>query len=389
LRWDEELDLAIIKCLENNDNDKMHYNGLYNQVCSTYKTVSPEAFSNHIKKLVEYAYIDRIYNGIGKKTWLSLTDKARRHAQMETLDFESEKERAKTHLNSKLVSLQQLCTLLLLFRRPTIYKFDTETGFENFLSQFKLTRQRLIQTPYPKFASISGDRSYRYLETSWRSPSNDIEIARRDVIHRKDSTGNYHRVMQSEFYYYCTVKGLTARKIMYFDIRRSSSSFKITKNQAKKAFSILCKENLLRPTAKYNDEFIYAVSDKLFDKFLQDCLEVYEFVSDLIAGVWDSIRPPRREEISWFEFFIGKQGTDLVRNRADERKKTKHGMPIEKYRKWLKWWKGALKESEADAERMVTDLIKKHELIIEKYSYSNELLGRVYPNFLKDTFQFN
>ena len=114
-----------------------------------------------------------------------------------------------------------------------------------------------------------------------------------------------------------------------------------------------------------------------------------EFISDLIIGVWDSIRPPRPEEIQWLEFFIGKEGTDRVRNRADERKKTKHGMAIEEFRQWLKWWKSALKQSEDDAKKMVTDLIKKHKWIIKEYPYSNELLIHVYPNFLKDTFQFN
>jgi hypothetical protein len=308
---------------------------------------------------------------------------------METLDFKSEKERAKLNVNSEGISRKQLCVLLLLFRHPTIYKFDTETGFDNFLSQFKLTRQQLIQDPYPKFIYTSGDSSYQYLGTAWRSPLNDIEITRHDVIYRKDSTGKYHRVIQPEFYYVCTVKGLTERKIIYSDIRLPSSFFKITKIQAKKAFSILRDENLLKPIAKYNDEFIYAISDEQFDKFLQDCLEVYEFIADLIIGVWDSIRPPKSEEIQWLEFFIGKKGTDQVRNRADERKKTKHGMPIEEFRKWLKWWKSALKQSEADAKKMVTDLIKKHKLIIKEYPYSNELLIHVYPNFLKDTFQFN
>ena len=318
LRWNEELDPSIIKCLENNS--KLHYNGLYTLVCSTYRTVSPETFSSHIKKLVDSGYIDKFSNGIGKKAWLSLTDKARRQARMETLDFKSGKERAKPNVNSEGISLKQLCVLLLLFRRPTIYKFDTETGFDNFLSQFKLTRQQLIQTRSPKFICVSGDRSYQFKETAWEAPSNDIEITRHDVTHRKDSTGKLHRVMQPEFYYYCRVKGLTEREIIYTDIHLPSSFFKITKIQAKKVFSILRKENFLKPIAKYNDEFIYAISDKRFDKFLQDCLELYESISDLIIGVWDSIRPPWSEEIDWLEFFIGKKGTNQVRNRADERK---------------------------------------------------------------------
>ena len=387
MRWDEKIDIAIIKCLEKNDN--LHYNGLYKLVCSTYRTISRETFSSHIKKLVASGYIDKFFNGIGKKARLCLTDKAKRQVRMETLDFKSEKERAKRNINSEGISHKQLCILLLLFRPPAIYKFDTETGFDNFLSQFKLTRQQLIQTPDPEFAYLSGDRSYRYKGTSWRSPLNNIKITRQNVIHRKDSIGKYHRAMQPEFYYVCIVKGLTERKIIYSDIRRPSSFFKITKNQAKKAFSILCKENLLKPVAKYNDEFIYAISDERFDKFLQDCLEVYEFISGLIIGVWDSIRPPRPEEIRWLEFFISKKGTDQVRNQADERKKKRHGMTIEEFRKWLKWWKIALKDSEAEAKKMVTDLIKKHKLIINEYPYSNEVLIHIYPNFLKDTFQFN
>ena len=39
-----------------------------------------------------------------------------------------------------------------------------------------------------------------------------------------------------------------------------------------------------------------------------------------------------------------------------------------------------------DAKKMVTDFIKKHKLIIKEYPYSNELLTRVYPSFLNDTF---
>jgi len=131
LRWDEELDLSIIKILD--ENNELHYNGLYKLVCSTYRTISPETFSIHIKKLDDSGYIDKFSNGIGKKSRLSLTDKARRQVRMKTLDFKSKKERA----NSKGISNKQLCVLLLLFRRPTNYKFDTETGFDNFLSQFK------------------------------------------------------------------------------------------------------------------------------------------------------------------------------------------------------------------------------------------------------------
>jgi hypothetical protein len=76
LRWDEELDLSIIKCLD--ENNELHYNGLYKLVCSTYRTISPETFSTHIKKLVDSEYIENFYHGIGKKSRLSLTDKARR-----------------------------------------------------------------------------------------------------------------------------------------------------------------------------------------------------------------------------------------------------------------------------------------------------------------------
>ena len=375
MRWNEELDLSIIKCLENNS--KLHYNGLYTLVCSTYRTVSPETFSSHIKKLVDSGYIDKFSNGIGKKAWLSLTDKARRQVRMETLDFKSEKERAKPNVNREGISLKHLCILLLLFRRPTIYKFDTETGFDNFLSQFKLTRQQLIQTRYPEFVCISGDRKYHFKDTAWESPSDDIEITREDITHRIDASGKYHRVMQPEFYYYCRVKGLTEREIIYTNTRLSSSFFKITKILAKKAFSVLRKENLLKPSAKYNDEFIYAISDKRFDNFLQDCLEVYEFISDLITGVWD-FRNPKPREKEWLEFFIGKEGTNRIIIRALDMKKAKHGMTTDEFKDWLKWWKSALKQSEEDAKKMVTDLIKKHKLIIKEYPYSNELL--------KDTF---
>jgi len=380
LRWDEELDLSIIKILD--ENNELHYNGLYKLVCSTYRTISPETFSIHIKKLDDSGYIDKFSNGIGKKSRLSLTDKARRQVRMKTLDFKSKKERA----NSKGISNKQLCVLLLLFRRPTIYKFDTETGFDNFLSQFKLTRQQLIQTRYPKFVSV--DRKYYFKDTAWSSPSDDINITREDIRHRIDASGKYHRVMQPEFYYYCTVKGLTEREIIKTDIRLPSSFFKVTKAQAKKVFNILRKEKLLKPIAKYNDEFIYAISDKRFDNFLQDCLEVYQSISDLIIGVWDSIRPPRSEEIQWLEFFIGKKGTDQVRIRADERRKAKHGMTTDEFREWLKWWKNALK-SDYDVKNMVKDLIKKHKLTIEKYPYSNEILNHVCPNFLEDILQFN
>ena len=153
----------------------------------------------------------------------------------------------------KELALSNYVFCSLLFRRRTIYKFDTETGFDNFLSQFKLTRQQLIQTHSPKFIRVSGDRSYQFLDIAWESPSNDIEITRHDVTHRRDSTGKLHQVTQPEFYYYCRVKGLTEREIIYTDTRLTSSFFKITRDEAKKAFSILRKENLLKPIAKYNE----------------------------------------------------------------------------------------------------------------------------------------
>jgi hypothetical protein len=288
----------------------------------------------------------------------------------------------KRRANSKGISNKQLCVLLLLFRRPTIYKFDTDTGFDNFLSQFKLTRQQLIQR-YPEFLGISGDRKYHLKHTAWSSPSDNIEITREDITHRIDASGKYHRVKQSEFYYYCTVKGLTEREIIRTDIRLPSSSLNITKAQAKKAFNILRKEKLLKPIARYNDEFIYAISDEQFEKFLRDCLEVYESISDLIIGVWDT-RRARPEEVQWLKFFIGEKGTNGVIIRVDERRKAKRGMTTDEFREWLEWWKNALK-SDYDAKNMVKDLVKKHKLTIKKYPYSNEFLNHVYPNFLEDT----
>jgi DNA-binding HxlR family transcriptional regulator len=387
LEWNEKIDLSIIECLEKNG--KLHYNGLYDQVCFTYRGVSPDTFSRHLKKLVADGYIEKTWNGIGRKASHCLTEKARQQARMGTLDFKSEKERVKSGINSEGVKRQKLYILLLLFRHRSIYKFDTETGFDNFLSQFKLTRHQLIQTPYPKFIYVSGDRSYRYLGTAWRSPSNDIEITKHDIIHRKDSAGKLHRVTQPEFYYYCSVKGLTEREIIYSDLRFASSPLEITKEQAEEAFSILRDENLLRPIAMYNDEFIYAISDERLDKFLQYCLGVYEFVSDLIIGIWDSIRNPNSNEKEWLEFFIGKEGTNRIIIKALDRRKAKHGMTPKKFREWLKWWKDdALKKSEAHANEMVTDLKKKHESTIQKYPYpSNDILELVYPKFLKNTFQ--
>jgi DNA-binding HxlR family transcriptional regulator len=385
LRYEEKIDLSIIKCLEKNG--KSHYNALYDQVCSAYKRISPDTFSSHVKKLVVDGYLEKTWNGIGRKASYCLTDKAKRQARMRILDFKSERERAKLGADCKGIKLQKLYVLLLLFRHPSIYKIDTEIEFDNFLSQFKITKQELIQTQHPKFVYISGDRSYRYLETAWKSPSNDIDITRHDVIHRKDSTGKFHPVTQGEFYYYCRVKGLTEREIVYSDLRLPSSTLKISKEQAKEAFSILRNENLLRPITVYNKEDIYGISDEQLDKFLQDCLEVYEFLSNLIIGVWD-FRNPKPQEKAWFEFFIGQEGTNRIIIRALDRRKAKHGMPTNKFKDWLKWWKNALNESEADAEKMVTDLKKKHESTIQKYPYPCEdVLNLVYPKFLKDTFQ--
>ena len=61
--------------------------------------------------------------------------------------------------------------------------------------------------------------------------------------------------------------------------------------------------------------------------------------------VWDSFRPPKSEEIQWLEFFIGKKGPIKLEIDANEIKKNKHGMTVEEFRKWLKWWKTALKQS--------------------------------------------
>ncbi|HEY7569779.1 MAG TPA: hypothetical protein VH796_00295 [Nitrososphaeraceae archaeon] len=335
MKRDEKLDPTIIQCLTNNR--KLHYNALYREVCSTYRKVSPDTFSSHVKRLVDTENIERTWNGIGREAQYFLTNKARRQLRMGTLDFKSDKEKVNSGLNNEGLRRQKLYILLLLFRHRSVYKFDTEAGFDNFLSQFRLTRQQLIQTQHPKSIYVSGDRTYDYLNTSWESHSNNIRITRQDVIHRIDSTGKPHRVTQPEFYYYCTVKGLTARDIVHSDWRRKLSSFKVTKEQTKEAFSILRKENLIKPIAVYNDEEIYEVSDERLEEFLQDCCELYEFISDLVTGVWDSIRSPKREEIKWLEFFIGKEGTELIRNRAYERKKTRHGKTKDEFSKWLKW----------------------------------------------------
>jgi hypothetical protein len=148
------------------------------------------------------------------------------------------------------------------------------------------------------------------------------------------------------------------------------------------------KENLLRPIGVYNDEFIYAISDEGLDGFLQDCLEVYEFISGVILDIWTSIRRPSPQEIRWLEFFIGKESTAQIVIKAHDRRKSKHDMTINEFFEWQKWWKSVLEESEADAAKMVMYLKKKHQLTIQKYPYpSNDVLELVYPKFLKETFQ--
>ena len=128
----------------------------------------------------------------------------------------------------------------LLFRHRTIYRFDTEIEFDNFLTQFKLTSEQLIQTHSPNFIHISGDRSYQYLRNCLEIPFNgDIEISKHDITHRKDSTGNLRRLKQPEFYYSCSVKGLTEREVLYSDLRLTSSSFKITKSGSKGSISYI------------------------------------------------------------------------------------------------------------------------------------------------------
>jgi hypothetical protein len=138
----------------------------------------------------------------------------------------------------------------------------------------------------------------------------------------------------------------------------------------------------------YNDEFVYAIPDEGLDVFLQDCLEVYEFASGIIIDIWTSIRHPSPQEIRWLEFFIGKESTNQIIIKAHDRRKSKHDMTINEFFEWQKWWKSALKESESEAAKMVTDLKKNHHLTIQKYPYpSNDILELVYPTFLKETFQ--
>lgn len=385
MRWDEKVDSSIIESL---GKDQLHTEGLYEQVCSRYRGISFDAFNRHLKKLVADGYIKKSSIGIGKKASHCLTEKARRSLRIGTFDIKSKKGRVRRGVNSERIKCQKLYVLLLLFRHRTIYRFDTEIEFDNFLTQFKLTSEQLIQTHSPNFIHISGDGSYQYLGTAWKSPNGDIEISKHDITHRKDSTGNLRRLTQPEFYYSCSVKGLTEREVLNSDLRLASSSFRITREEAEEAFRILHKENLLKPIAVYKNEVLYAVSDERSDEFLQDCLEVYEFVSGGIIDIWGSISRPNPQEVRWLEFFIGKEGTDKIRNHAYETKKAKRGMTTDDFYEWLKWWRHSLKKSKDDIDAMVTDLKKKHELTIQKYPYpSNDVLELVYPNFLENTFQ--
>jgi DNA-binding HxlR family transcriptional regulator len=90
LRYDEKIDISIIKCLQKNG--KLHYNALYDNVCSTHKRISRDTFSSHIKKLVFDGHIEKSSSGVGRKSWYALTHKARQQARMGTLDFKSERE---------------------------------------------------------------------------------------------------------------------------------------------------------------------------------------------------------------------------------------------------------------------------------------------------------
>ena len=328
--------------------------------------------------------------GIGSKAFHSLTDKTIQQRRLKTLEFGIQKEGRKIGVKSKDMGFLQIYILLLLFANRFQYKFDTVSEFENFLSQLNLSRNQLILIRRPSFVYISGDRRYRYLETAWESPPSniDLDISKHYITHRIDSGGKLTPVTSPSSIYYCRIKALTVREIIYSDLRFRYSYFKITKEQAREAFEILRDNNFIRPLATYNNDIIYAISDKQLEGFLQDSLGVYEFVSGLIIDIWSSGGRPKPQEKKWLEFFIGKEGTNRIIIEADDRKKTKFGMTPKEFKEWLKWWKDALKESGEDANKMVMDLKEKHRSTIQKYPFpSIDILELIYPKFLKDTFQ--
>jgi hypothetical protein len=215
MKYDAGIDDSIIRCL--NKKGSLHTNGLYKLICSSYKKVSFDAFNRHRERLLSDQLIDRTFTGIGKKTKYCLSEKAKRQLKFKILELKSEKWKGKPDKGEEQERMI-LFILLLLFRQRSIYKFDTTEELERFLLRFNLTTEQFISSDNLKPLYTSIDRSERYQQTFWISPSDVVEVNIKEIIYRKDSTGKLRQVVPRECYYYCTVKGLTIQEILGLSI---------------------------------------------------------------------------------------------------------------------------------------------------------------------------
>jgi DNA-binding HxlR family transcriptional regulator len=370
MRYDLKIDGIIIKCLNERD---MHWNELYRHVCESYKHISYDAFTKHLKILRSKKLVDR--NDIkerGVKVYYFLTEEARQQRRLKILQYKSSKERTRMEIKTNEDRRQAVLILLFLFRKRHTYHLETEQDFDDFLSTFNLTGK--VFTLGSNKLEIAKDKNQFYRNSTLIA--GDVIVNRRELV---DSRSHQSHSLS----YLCSIRRINLKEILNPETRPAFWHLKLTEGEINDAIQSLREEGLIRPFM-YQNEPLYFVVEKSLEVLLDDCYILYKDIYNEILHIWEFLRKPTPEEVGWLELFEGTKRASEIRNETYKKRKA---IREDKRPGFLNFLKKENKEWEKELGKMVSQIMTKHSKTIQEYRFPTEkIFELIYPEFLHESF---
>jgi DNA-binding HxlR family transcriptional regulator len=370
MRYDLKIDGIIIKCLNERD---MHWNELYRHVCESYKHISYDAFTKHLKILRSKKLVD--CNDIkerGVKVYYFLTEEARQQRRLKILQYKSSKERTRMEIKTNEDRRQAVFILLFLFRKRHTYHLETEQDFDNFLSTFNLTGK--VFTLGSNKLEIAKDKNQFYRNSTLIA--GDVIVNRRELV---DSRSHQSHSLS----YRCSIRRINLKEILNPETRPAFWHLKLTEGEINDAIQSLREEGLIRPFM-YQNEPLYFVVDKSLEVLLDDCYNLYKDIYNAILHIWEFLRKPTPEEVGWLELFEGTKRSSEIRNEAYKKRKA---IREDKRPGFLNWLKKENKEWEIELRKMVSQIMTRHNKAIQEYRFpTKKIFELINPEFLHESF---
>ena len=195
-----------------------------------------------------------------------------------------------------------LYLLLLLFRRPPAYTFESEDEFAALLSKNNLSEKDLTQLT----KSEENKEDKTITTTTFESES--------IFFVWKVETLNKRNIPEGRSYVYtCTLPGLSITDILEARDKPAFWHINFTQPEVQDAFELLLNEGMLRPMAfSPNGEERYDVYDSSVKKFLEGCWGLYNLVYSLTDLIWNKVRAPTTDEIKRYAKYLKEKYAKVI-----------------------------------------------------------------------------